>query len=230
MQVRLDDDKHYTTQIHFDRITVYTLLCFALAGLMLGFAAGGFLNYTISHAKVDTHEVHASRPSIAKHASSQATSTVEENIQPGNPIIGTGDYAPGEQADGITTYKFSTQIIDKNTNTPIQTDDVTCRLWLTRDATATQTALRANNYALPKNPGSFRQPFPAEEEGALNFAKTSPQVQPCAPSGSTSWNYTLSPTSMHGTWYLAVMADWQGRHYNWYLVSITVNPENNTGN
>src|SRR5258708_34114393 len=114
------------------------------------------------------------------------------------------------------------QVLNKGDKTPITATDVTCRLWLTNDIQATSDGLSANGYALPRNLALFNQPFPSEISGALVFADSSPQTQYCAARGKTKWSYTLASTVPPGQYYLAVLIDWKGVHYTWYLVAVTV--------
>ena len=148
----------------------------------------------------------------------------------GVPGVAPGDYSSPESSDGATPYQFATQIVTKAAKTPITTTDVVCRLWLTNDAQGTTAGLSAQNYALPRNLTSFNQPFPGELAGALNFAPTTSQTQPCATNKKTTWTYILATGIPHGTYYLTVLADWKGIHYNWYFVAITVNDGGNENN
>lgn len=163
---------------------------------------------------------------MTQHTPEAKATPTPENIQPGNPVIGAGDYTSPEKADGATSYKLAALIVDKDTNNPIQVNTVTCRLWLTKDAQGTQSALSANNYALPKAINTIDQPFPSEEDESLEFADASPQVQSCAGTGKTTWTYKLSPDLRRGTYYLVVLADWKGQHYNWYMVQVSIADEN----
>lgn len=209
------------------KVITYTLLCFALAGLIVGFTLGGLVRRHFSTIANDANTTTANSSALAPHSKNAA---VTENVQPGNPIIRPGeDYLSPQKADGATSYKLSTQIVYKNSSTPIQTSDVTCRLWLTKDPDVTQAALSANNYALPRSLAAFHQPFPGEVPGVLNFTPPGQQVQPCVAHGKTTWTYTISPGVDHGTYYLAVLADWKGQHYNWYLVAIKVVAKGNQG-
>lgn len=220
MQTWPDSNNRASKRQGLGKITTYALLCFALAGLIIGFALGGFAGHTLTSTAVSSNTPRVQTPSIAQRTPKATPTPTLENILPGNPVIGPGDYTSPEKADGTTSYKLSALIVNKGTNSPIQVNDVTCRLWLTRDARKTQSALSANNYALPKGVNSFNQPFPEEEEDALEFSHSSQQVQPCVANGKTTWTYTLSPDLRRGSYYLAVLADWKGQHYNWYMVQI----------
>ncbi len=208
------------TQSSMRRLAVYTLLVFSLAGLIAGFAFGGF-----SHPGSNTNTTNIgpaikNTPLAQQHTITPTLTTQAENVQLDIPKILS--YKDNEQADGSTTYTLAAQIIDKSTKKLIIASDVTCRLWITKDAGATDTALRNNNEALPKAIASITQPFPSETTGALTFASTSPQVQPCVANGQTSWTYTLATTVQAGNYYLYILADWKGYHYNWVSRIIAV--------
>lgn len=228
MQTRSDSPDWHAKRHHYlGKITTYALLCFALSGLIIGFAIGGFAGHRSTTTLVSSHTPEVRTPSIAQRITTTATATpVPENILPANPIIGSDDYTSPQKADGSTDYKLSASIMNKVTNKPVEVSTVTCRLWLTRDAQGTQQALSANNYALPKAINALDQPFPQEEAGAMEFHHSSKQVQPCSANKKTTWAYTLSPELRRGTYYLVVLADWKGKHYNWYMVQITITQEN----
>jgi hypothetical protein len=212
-------------------VTFYTLLCFSLAGLLVGFAIGGFAGH-LSHSSItggSSTATTSSVPTVKGRSPIPTATTGPENVYVAVPGITAGDYSSSQMADGTTSYHLAVQVVNKADQTPITATDVTCRLWLTSDLQATTAGLSTNNYALPKNPGLFSQPFPSEVEGALNFASNSQQTQPCAANGKTNWTYTLATSVPSGAHYLGVLADWKGIHYNWYLVAITIHAAGNTG-
>ncbi|MEO7019750.1 MAG: hypothetical protein ABI234_06330 [Ktedonobacteraceae bacterium] len=192
------------------KVMTYTILCFSLAGLIFGFAAGGFLGRGPNTAQTPPK----STPSIVHHMPSPAITVTPtpENIFLDDSII--THIATSEKADSTTSYTFSAQPVYKGTNKPIDVTDVTCRLWLTKDLDGTYAAISANKYAILHSISGLTQPFPLETPAALVFTPTVLQVQPCSASGSTTWTYTLSPTVTPGTYYLFVLADWKGTHFN----------------
>lgn len=223
MQARSSgDNQHNTGRQRFGKISFYTLLCFALAGLIAGFAIGGFAQHNADGSTAHSGSSISSTSSRNGHSPNSLTSPTPGDVFLGVPAIAPGDYSPHEKADGATSYRLAAQIINKNSNTPITATDVVCRLWLTDDAHAMAAALSDNDYQIPRTISSFDQPFPHEIAGALNFASASEQTHPCASNGKTSWSYTISSTVQPGTYYLAVLADWRGRHYNWYMAAINV--------
>lgn len=227
MQAPPGNNPHGSVTSRFSKIALYSLLCFSLAGLVAGFAFGGLLGNHPGKSTSTPGSFTVNTPPIAAHSPTRTVTQGPENVELGEPVIGGRDYTSPEKADGTTSYTLSVQVVNKTNNTPITATDVTCRLWLTDDPNATAAALSANGYAIPRSIQSFSQPFPHEVAGALNFAPPNQQTQSCAGNGKTTWTYTVSPTVQHRTYYLAVLADWQGKHYNWYMVAIKVQSGNN---
>jgi hypothetical protein len=202
------------------KIMTYTIMCFSLAGLIFGFAAGGFWGRA-PHPTANTGP--KTTPPVAQHTPSPtviATAT-PENILLANPNV--THISSTEKADGTTSYTFSAQALDKSTQKPITATDVTCRLWLTQNDTAADTALSANNFAILRNIDNLNQPLPLpiETPGALNFTPPN-QVQPCNANGVTTWTYTISPSIPPGTYYIYVLTDWKGRHFPWWKSQIQI--------
>ena len=222
MYTQPESRQHGAVRAHSGTVTFYTLLCFSLAGLIAGFAIGGFAGHLSRGSAANLGAPISSAPTLTGHGPNLSATATPENIFLGVPGVVTGDYSSPESADGTTNYQFSAQIVNKADNTPITVTDVVCRLWLTDDPQGTAAGLSDNNYAILRNPGAFDQSFPNEIAGALNFTSSSPQTQPCAARGKTKWNYTLATAVSHGTYYLVVLSDWKGIHYNWYMVEITV--------
>lgn len=195
------------------------ILLFSLAGLIVGFTVGGLTASRVHPTTNDTGPAKKSTP-IVQRTAAVTPSPTPENIQLSPPTVTT--YTSSEKADGTSSYTFSAQATDKVTGKAITVADVTCRLWLTQDTNATDTALKANNYALLHTTDTFTQPFPQEVPNALNFTAPSTQVQNCATGGPTTWTYTLAPTVQPGTYFLYVLADWKGKHFNWSIRQLQV--------
>lgn len=192
-------------------IMTYSILCFSLAGLIFGFATGGFLGRSPRPANTPPKTT-----LITTHQTPTPTVPAlptPENILLDDPLV--THIANSEKADSTTSYTFSAQPIYKGTQTPISVTDVTCRLWLTQDNTAEDTALAASNYAVLKNVANLNQPLPLETANAMNFTAPSTQVQPCVANGNTTWTYTLSAGVPPGTYDIYILADWKGIHFGW---------------
>ncbi len=201
------------------KIAVFAILLFALSGLISGFAVGAFV-----HSKqrgVGTTSAGTGTTPVGQITKTPASTTVTENVNLDDPVIKPGeDYPFFQVANGSTNYAFSALIINKS-KSPIQVSDVTCKLWLTNNGDV-NSILRADHYAIPRAIDNIQQPFPGEVVGALNYLVPSQQIQPCTPNGKTFWHYTISPSIDPGTYYLVVLADWKGKSYNWYWVSIEI--------
>ena len=121
-----------------------------------------------------------------------------------------------EIANGNTPYTVTAQAVDKK-GQPIYSQSITCKLWLTEDNNVNANMPASRLVSVD----TLAQPFP-KEEGALNFAETTPQTQPCNNNGQGQWSYTVSPSIKHGIYYLVVLMDWDGIHYNWSWITITI--------
>ena len=203
------------------KVAVIAILLFALSGLISGFAVGAFVHPKSqtgagtgngTTGSVKTPIVHATHTTVP--------TTTAEHINLALPVISQGDYAYFQIANGSTNYTISALIINKN-ETPIQASDVTCKLWLTREADV-NSILRADQYSLLKSIDTIQQPFPKEAVGAFNYIAPSQQTQPCAPTGKTSWSYTISQSINPGKYSLVVLADWKGNSFNWSWVQIVI--------
>ena len=199
------------------KIAISTILLFALSGLISGFAVGAFVHP--KPATDTTHNTGSGTVPVVQITKTPATAATPENVNLDEPVISSGDITFKQTADGSTTYTFSALIIEKNQK-PIQASDVTCKLWVTKSATDVNSILGANNYAIPRAFDNLQQPFP-NEVNALNFISPQ-QTQPCTPNGKTTWNYTISPSVDPGTYNFVVLADWQGKHYNWRWIEVQI--------
>ncbi len=203
-------------------LTTVLIVC-SLIGLIAGFAIGGLTGRANTTAQTPIVKPTHTVVSTSQNTPSP-TATVALNQTIGDPEILSVAYT--EKADGATSYILSAKITDNNKQQPhnITATDVLCKLWLTQDATATTATLKANNYALLSHINQLQQPIAGEVVNGLTFAtSTASQIQTCGTNGaSTTWTYTLSPTVKAGQYYLFVVADWEGKHFNWYDVNITV--------
>jgi hypothetical protein len=204
------------------KIAVFAILLFALAGLISGFAVGAFV-----HSKAKTGTGAGTAPNTGsvttpntKVTHTTVSTTTAEHVNLDLPVINQGDYSYFQIANGSTNYTFSSQIINKDKN-PTQAPDVTCKLWLTKEGDV-NSILRADQYSLLRTIDNIQQPFPKEVVGAFNYIAPSQQTQPCAPTGKTSWSYTISQSVDPGTYNLVVLADWKGKSFNWSWVSIEI--------
>jgi len=207
------------------KIAVVAIILFALSGLISGFAVGAFVHPKAQTATGSGTDSSGSKSTpVAHNSPTQGTTVVAEHINLNEPVIPRGSYSYVQTADGSSNYTISALIINKN-NTPIQATDVTCKLWLTKEGNV-NSILRADDYALLRSTDMIQQPFPKEVDSALNYVAPSQQIQPCAPTGKTSWSYTISQSADPGSYSLVVLADWKGKSFNWSWVTIIIKKAN----
>lgn len=66
----------------------------------------------------------------------------------------------------------------------------------------------------------------AEEiPGALNFNPNTSQVLLSNTSGVATWKFTVATFVNPGMYYLVILMDWNGKHYNWSWANITIKQE-----
>lgn len=194
-------------------IAIIAILLFALAGLISGFAVGAFVRPNQPHQAANPNQP-INPPAQGKVGTPISTPTSTSPQLLGEPIINNVQYS--ESADGTTSYTFTAQAVDKQQQ-PIHNAGISCKMWLTRDGKVNNN-MPANRL---KAIDMLAQPFPKEVANALNFNSTTPQVQQCA-TGQGNWNYNLSSSLESGTYYLVVLTDWSGVHYNWKWAQIIV--------
>jgi hypothetical protein len=196
------------------KIATIAIVLFALSGLISGFAVGAFVHRR--PATVTTHKTSSGSKSVVQISQPPVITRTPEVVTLGEPQI--TDFIPSETANNSTSYSLSALIIDK-ANNPIQASDVTCKLWLTKDANVTSD-IETGNGAQLESIGAIQQPFPGDVSG-LNFTATQ-QTQKCMSNGKTTWNYTVSSSVDPGVYYLVVLADWQGKHSSWRWIEVRI--------
>jgi hypothetical protein len=193
-------------------VAVLAILLFAFAGLISGFAIGAFVRPNQSQQSNKTTTV-INPPTQGKTQSpTPTTRTLPELL--GEPVIDQVQYS--QEANGTTTYNFAAHAIYKN-GQAVRKDGITCKIWLTHDGNVNRNMPTSRLRAI----GILDQPFPKEDANTLIFDSTTSQTQPCA-AGVGNWNYKLSSSLKSGTYYLVILMDWEGAHYNWKWVQVTV--------
>ncbi len=200
------------------KIAVFAILLFALSGLISGFAVGAFMHPKTGTRPATTNTRPGNTP--VTQSTKGPVSTAPENVSLAYPVINQGDYSYFQVANGSTSYTFSAWILNRSQD-PIQVPDVTCKLWLTKDSDV-NSILQADNYAIPRAFDTIQQSFPGEVVGALIFASSTQQTQPCTPKGKTTWSYTVSPSLDPGIYYAVVLADWKGKSFDWSWRAIRI--------
>lgn len=194
-------------------IAIIAIFLFAFAGLISGLAVGAFVHPNQTPQTANSNNV-INPPSQGKSKTATPTITRLRPELLGEPAIDQRTYT--EIANGSTNYTVSAHALDKH-GQPLHREGITCKLWLTQDAHVNNnmptSRLRAIN--------TLAQPFPGETANAMIFAASTPQTQPCA-AGQGNWSYQLSSSLSNGTYYLVVLTDWSGVHYNWKWAQIIV--------
>ena len=194
-------------------IAVIAILLFAFSGLLSGFAVGTLIRPTPARTStpnsVATTEAHKSSPS-------PTPTPAQDPVKLGWPVV--DQYKSPEAADGNTRYMLSAYATDQsNGNTfgnPIHTPAITCVLWLTKEQKSPEKNLKPIS--------AVNNPMDGELSGALHFDSTTPRVQTCDANGRATWKYTVDRSVRPGDYYLAVVTDWSGVHYNWSWIAVTI--------
>ena len=198
-------------------IAVIAILLFAFSGLLSGFAVGTFIRSTPARTStpnpVATTVVHKSSPS-------PTPTPAQDPVKLGWPVV--DQYESPEAADGNTRYMLSAYATDQSKgNTfgnPIHTPAITCILWLTKEQKSPEKNLKPIS--------AVYNPMDGELIEKLHFDSTTPRVQTCDANGRATWEYTVDRSVRPGDYYLAVVTDWSGVHYNWSWIAVTITKEN----
>lgn len=197
-------------------VAVTAILLFALSGLISGFAVGAFVrpNFGLPSSR-NTGTI----PIMQKNQTQTSASTMHPTPL-GYPVIDQANNI--ELADGTTFYIFSAHAvdrsIDKGHGKPVHASGITCRLWL---MPMTQDPRSIPQDRL-KSPDTLQStPLPGEVPGLI-FDQTTAQTQACNADGQGTWKYHLDPSISPGPYYLVVLTDWQGIHYNWSWVMVNI--------
>lgn len=207
---------------------IIILTLFAFAGLLGGFTLGAFTRIPNKQQPTTQHN-----NTVVTNQMPTATPTPGVNIM----VVGVGcpnvtDIAINEIADSNTPYKVTAQVIDKSIENkslcgagkPLSAPDMLCKIWLTKDEGSLKKGL--GDAVKPEN---VSNPFPGEETGALLFEGGNMQTQPCNQAGATTWTYKLSSTLKSGTYFLAILTDWQGKRFNYKWFGITIKGQSGNG-
>jgi hypothetical protein len=197
------------------KIAVVAILLFALSGLISGFAVGAFVHPKAqSGTGTGTGNTGSKTTPITQVTHTPTTTQTQTPQELGFPVIDKSVFVYHELANGQTTYTYSAYAVYANGNR-VHSLDITCKLWLTKNTVGLQrtewTPVSAIN-----------NPIGGESKGALNFNSTTPQVQNCDANAQATWKYQVSRSLDPGTYYLATLTDWAGKHYNiwWQQVII----------
>lgn len=193
-------------------VAMLAILLFAFAGLISGFAIGAFVRPNQTHQASNATTL-INPPTQKKTQGTTPTALARPELL-GEPVIDQVQYS--QEANGTTTYNFTAHAINKQRQA-IRKDGITCKIWLTHDGNVNRNMPTSRLQAID----TLGQPFPKETANALIFDSTTSQTQPCA-AGVGNWNYKLSSALKSGTYYLVILMDWGGVHYNWKWIQVTV--------
>jgi hypothetical protein len=191
------------------RVAILAVILFSLSGLISGFAVGAFVRPKIGGTS------NTGGNAITPIVQQKSTTTPVSAPKPQEMHFPKVDqYSPRELADGQTLYLFSAHATDASGN-PLHTAGITCKLWLTR-----KQVLPQHSEWSPV--GALNNPVKGEVPNSLVFNPSTPQTQPCDANGAATWKYQVAQTVNPGTYFLAVVTDWAGVHYNiwWQEVAI----------
>ena len=201
------------------KVAVFAVLLFALAGLISGFAVGGFVRPKIGGVG-STGGNNINNPVVQQTKTATPVSTVRP-VKLGFPVVTA--IRTHEKADATTTYTFAAYAVDQSIDAQhgkrMNVAGISGKLWLQH--------IPSGNFV--NLPGSklrhldIQGPLTDDEiVGALNFVAGSSQVQQTNASGQITWNYTVSASVPPGDYYLTVLLDWSGQSYNWSWRQVTV--------
>jgi hypothetical protein len=204
-------------------ITLTSLVLFALAGLMSGFAVGAITHHHISATQPSTTPT---APAIAQHRITPTADPTQTPIWLDIPQFAAGPTF-SETADGQSSYSVTVQAIDKQGH-DVRGAGVTCKLWLIKRV-PDGAHLQLPDIGQRTSQASIAQSIPGQvggksynEVGGLQFDPTTPQTQSCNSQGRATWNYTISPAVPAGKYDLVLLTDWHGVHYNWSWAHIVI--------
>lgn len=209
-------------------ITVVAVILFALSGLITGFAFGAFVH--LSPTKPTTPPV-STVPIVQKSGGTTpvATKTVQPAFLAPPGIIQYPTFA--EIADSTTDYTLSIQAIDKTSGNAIHASGITCKAWLVKRIPG--KAILDLPLPILKNVNTLQNQITGTVQGqqfneitGLNFDGTTSQTHNCDANGQATWKYQISSTVDPGNYDLVVLTDWNGVHYNWSWVNITIKQAN----
>jgi hypothetical protein len=188
------------------------IMLFALAGLFSGFAVGIFVHpHKTTQLTLPNQTSHTSK---TRTKQTPTTTTLQVHPIPlGEPVVVNYQYT--EIANGSTIYTFTGQVVNKQ-NIPVRVAGITCKIWLTKDGNVNSTITNDRLQSV----STLDQPFP-KEEGALIFASSTPQTQLCQ-NGQVTWSYQIAPITKAGQYYIVILTDWNGVHYNWSWRAIRI--------
>jgi hypothetical protein len=198
-------------------VIIIAITLFALAGAILGFSLGALTHHSASNSQASNNSkanTSTNKNTKSTHAATLPTPAPTPPAQPlGGPTLTAGTLLTG-------AYIYTLQA-KSDTNAPITTSGITCRIWLTKAAQGAPE-IEASDRNEFQHIANVTNPLPHEIANGLNFDNTTPQTQSCK-NGLGTWNITLSPSLAKGHYYIVGLTS-NGTFFNWSWSSqITVN-------
>ena len=211
---RITDTTNHTSS-KSRSIAIIAVVLFAISGLISGFSVGAFIHP--KSAPTDTG-LATQPPTTQQTPTASKTPHTQHPFVLGEPQIVNYTYA--EAANNSSSYTFTGQVVNSSGH-PVYKDGITCKIWLTKNGN-TPAVINANDFQWLKTIATIQGPSPQEVVGGLNFSTATPQTQLCSTSGNTSWNYTVSSSVGPGIYFIVLLTDWDGIHYNWYSAGVKI--------
>lgn len=207
-------------------IATMLIVC-SVIGLVAGFAVGGLTGQKTPSKTTNTGPLTKPTQTAQTTVTTTPTPTPPPDIVLGLPQF-TPFPTPVESATGGTTYTVGMQAIDQHKK-PVNSADVTCKLWLVKRLkhdqklnidTTTLKAVTSLSNSIQGTIAGTETPVP--EVAGLTFSATTLQTAKCNTQGQITWQYTIAPSVTPGPYDLVILADWEGKHYNWSWTDITI--------
>jgi hypothetical protein len=205
---------------HSRTIAIFSMILFAFAGLISGFAVGAFIRPG-SNLQTTNPNTGSAPPITSRNTTPTRTPHLEHPIPLGFPKIGINSHTV--VADDTHTYTITVQVTDqsngKAVGNPVHASGIACKIWLTKDEHVNKNMPNDRLKAVD----TLSAPFPEEEPDSLDFFDaTTPQTQMCNAKGQATWNYKVATSIDPGKYFLVALTDWSGIHYDWSWVQINV--------
>ncbi|HET8909829.1 MAG TPA: hypothetical protein VFN23_00095 [Ktedonobacteraceae bacterium] len=201
--------------------SVLALVFFAIAGLFFGMIVGA-----LTHQKTPSTPPVLSKINVpvVKTQKSTATPTPTATAVAELPHLGLPQTIGSPQISSIAPSTLTVQAVNKDTKQPIQTNTITCRLWLTNKNPTTLDKDSANKlYAALMSVGTLAQPLPDELPNSVTYSDpTLPATHATDAQGQCKWNFQITPGLAPGNYFLVADTDWKGLRYpfSYYFVTI----------
>ena len=219
-------------------ILIVALLLFSVAGLASGFSVGALTRKTSRTAS--STQITNIAPPVKGQAATPTPKPTVKVIPLGCPQSTQGSsiyQGLSQMPDGATPYTFVAQAQNQaggkcnaQTNQPIHAAGITFKLWLIKHVPTGKifefTQNEINN-VLPHT-NQLGQPLEGRVDGkdspelANELQFDTQQIQQSNNQGQVTWHYKINPDLKDGKYTLVVLANWQGKAYNWSWYDLVV--------